>query len=177
MNKLLDSIQSSNFVPHKARILVEFHSRRESEPVKLEQDLYQLMLIFDKHFPSLFPATRVMGKVHTQVSLLVQFIARAKAKYFHFLFCYYYIFSVRRTFPNVVYTVVNALSEISKFSGSTPFWIKPLSSLYNFFPSLWTNFEGFPRKLNMDLYQSTFFLQLVSLKITDLCFSIHAKAS
>ena len=177
MNKLLDSIQSSNFVPHKARILVEFHSRRESEPVKLEQDLYQLMLIFDKHFPSLFPATRVMGKVHTQVSLLVQFVARAKAKYFHFLFCYYYIFSVRRTFPNVVYTVVNALSEISKFSGSTPFWIKPLSSLYNFFPSLWTNFEEFPRKLNMDLYQSTFFLQLVSLKITDLCFSIHAKAS
>ena len=133
------------------------------------------MLIFDKHFPSLFPATRVMGKVHTQVSLLVQFIARAKAKYFHFLFCYYYIFSVRRTFPNVVWSMPYQKSQ--NFQAPLPFGSSHFPPYTNFFPSLWTNFEEFPRKLNMDLYQSTFFLQLVSLKITDLCFSIHAKAS
>ena len=32
-----------------------------------------------------------------QVTLCVQFIACAKAKYFHFLFWYYYIFSVIST--------------------------------------------------------------------------------
>ena len=51
----------------------------------------------DSHCSLRCMGLHVHVQAHTQVSLPVQFVTHAKS-YFHFLFCYYYIFPVKRNF-------------------------------------------------------------------------------
>ena len=63
--------------------------------------------IFKSLHCSLRSIAHAFTQTHTQVSLRMQFIARAKSQYFHFSFCFViiiYIYPVRRNFSlNIIY--------------------------------------------------------------------------
>ena len=61
----------------------------------------QLNLFYQYHTVSWDLCDHTCTQAHMQVSLCVHFIIHTKSQYFNFLF-YYYIFLVKRTFPNMV---------------------------------------------------------------------------
>ena len=69
-----------------------------------------------------------------QVSLCVQFIAHAKSQYFHFLFCYCYIFPIRLSIYfcfKVLNTLQNNMSRIFRIVLFICFCTQETFSLYD----------------------------------------------